>query len=99
MYDFRRFIQQYIKLISHEERHINSKLTYLQERASKHLDRVLPDLRKITQIYVKKFCNEPVIKSNPVYLTAVRDILTMVREHVDVELPKTYAKLLQTRMR
>jgi len=100
MVDFRKFIESFIKLIKHEEKHISSNLLHIREKAAKHLDKMLPHLRNVTEIYIRKFCNEPAIASNPVYLSSLRvDILEKVREHVDVKLPKTYAKMLQTRIK
>ena len=93
---FRNFINTYLRMISYHENYIDSKSISRREEASKVLEFMLPRLRAITIFYVKKFCNEPAIASNNAFLSSLRvDILNKVREHIDVPLPKTYAKILK----
>lgn len=101
---FRRLFDEFIKVIKEDEKYINSKSISRREKASKTLDFMLPTLRKITLHYIKRFCNERAIggnidnpkDGNRAFLNHIKvDIIGKVRKHVDLELPKTYAKLLK----
>ena len=97
MISFRSTIDAMLFQISYQEKFINSPAIHKREEAAKYLEHVLPILRAWTKIHIKKFCNEPAIASNPAFLSSMRvDVLEKVRKHVDLELPKTYAKILKT---
>ena len=94
---FRGQIESFLRLIKEPEKNMNSKVASIREKAAKELSSVLPILRTLTLLYIKKFCNESAIASNNAFLSSLRvDILWKVREHVDVPLPKKYAKILKT---
>lgn len=100
MISFRSYIDKFINLIKRDEKFIGSLSIHRRKIASKTLDFMLPRLRAITIFYIKKFCNEKFIASNPAFLSSLRvDILEEVRKHVDVELPRKYAKILRSTRR
>lgn len=100
MISFRTFIEKFLHLISFEESFISSSIAPRREKASKTLDEMLPKLRDITIFYVRKFCNEPAIASNPAFVSSLRvDILEKVRDHTQVKLSKYLAKTLHTKMK
>ena len=97
MIQFRSTVEAMLSLIQYEEKYISTTVVSRRECAAKTLDFMYPRLRNIVQFYIKKFCDEKAIASNPAFLSSLRvDILEKVREHTDVELPKTYARLLKT---
>ncbi len=97
MISFRSVVDDLIHLIQYEEKHINSSVERLRIKAAYTLDFMYPRLKAITIFYIKKFCKEPAIAKNAAFLSSLRvDILEKVRKYTDVELPKTYAKLLKT---
>lgn len=94
---FRSHIDSFLRLLRHPEKSVSSKNVATREKAARVLDVMLPRLRADTIFYIKKFCNEAAIIKNNAFLSTIRvDILKKVREHVNVEISKTYARILRT---
>ena len=95
--DFRKFVNSYLKLISHAEKRSLSRSTRHRESASKLLDFSIPKFKSLAIYYIKYFCNDKNISSNNAYMTSIRvDILEKIRERMSLDLPKTYARMLKT---
>lgn len=94
---FRVVLDELLKLIEFEEKHINSNSPIVRNKSVKTMTFILPKLKDITLFYVKKFCNHKIIANNNAYKTHLRkEIVERVRKHTELKLPKKYAKILRT---
>jgi len=95
---FKATIKSMLKLYKMMEPLVCSRIISSREPAIECVDFLNPKIRDFAMFYIRRFCKHKTIQSDTIYKVVLREIVTLIRDHIYFPLPKEYAKFIGVKM-